>query len=161
MNKVWTYYWMNIIQISHLLINMCVKCVFNAQYQSVKCINYEWMNFAQFPLQRYEMLSLWCRFENVDCKRSKQLEIIFQVMISCELGQDISFCWWLLMWLKWGMIFFLLMVIEQVNEIIHVIWTISTLHELMPCMLEISENLTMFSSFSQKKSMSKGILNCK
>jgi hypothetical protein len=96
---------MNITQISHLLINMFVKCVFNAQYQSVKYTNYKWTNFAQFPLLNYEMLSLWCRFENVGCKRSKQLEIIFQVMISCELGQDIFLCWWLQMWFKWGMIY--------------------------------------------------------
>jgi hypothetical protein len=41
---------MNVTQILHLLINPCFKCVFNAQYYSVKCMNYEWMNFALFPL---------------------------------------------------------------------------------------------------------------
>jgi hypothetical protein len=53
------YEWqMNFTWILHLLINMCVKCVFNAQYQCVKCTNYEWMNFAWFPLLNNEMLSL-------------------------------------------------------------------------------------------------------
>jgi hypothetical protein len=45
----------------HLLINLCVKYVFNAQYQCVKCTNYEYIFFAQFPLLSHEMLNLWWR----------------------------------------------------------------------------------------------------
>jgi hypothetical protein len=55
MFEVWTYEWTNITWISHLLINMCVKCVFNAWYQCVKPINYEWNFFAWLPLLSYEM----------------------------------------------------------------------------------------------------------
>jgi hypothetical protein len=51
--------WMNVTKILHLLINLCVKCVFNAQYQCVKCTNYEWTKFAWFSLLSCEMLSLW------------------------------------------------------------------------------------------------------
>jgi len=40
-------------------INLCVKCVFNVQYQCMKHMNYEWMNFARFPLLSHEMLNLW------------------------------------------------------------------------------------------------------
>jgi len=46
--------------ISPLLINLCVKCVFNAQYCYVKHFNYEWMNFAWFLVLSHEMLILWC-----------------------------------------------------------------------------------------------------
>jgi hypothetical protein len=59
-DELQTYEWTNVTQISHLFINMCVKCVFNAWFQCVKCTNYEWMNFAQFRLLSCEMLSLWC-----------------------------------------------------------------------------------------------------
>jgi len=31
-NEIQTYEWINVTQISHLLTNSCVKCVFNAQY---------------------------------------------------------------------------------------------------------------------------------
>ncbi len=48
-------------EILHLFIKPCVKCVFNALYSCMKCTNYEWTNFAQFPLLNHEMLSLWCR----------------------------------------------------------------------------------------------------
>ncbi len=58
-NDVWTYEWMNVIQILHLPISMRVKCVFNAWYQCMKCTNYKWMNFAWFLLLTHEMLNLW------------------------------------------------------------------------------------------------------
>jgi len=58
-NEVQTYEWMNVTRISHLLINSCVKCVFNAWYQCVKHMIYEWTNFTWFPLLNCEMLSLW------------------------------------------------------------------------------------------------------
>jgi tRNA U38,U39,U40 pseudouridine synthase TruA len=38
-----------------------VKYVFNAQYQCVKCTNYEYIFFARFPLLSHEMLNLWWR----------------------------------------------------------------------------------------------------
>jgi len=57
----WNNKWTNVTQISHLPINFCVKYVFNAQYQCMKCTNYEWTNFAWFPLLSHEMLSLWCK----------------------------------------------------------------------------------------------------
>jgi len=50
---------MNVIRILHLLINMCVKCVFNARHQCMKHTNHEWTNFAQFPILSHEMLNLW------------------------------------------------------------------------------------------------------
>jgi hypothetical protein len=50
-------------EILHAFIKPCVKCIFIAWYLCVKCTNYEWMNFAQFPLLNCEMLSLWCRFK--------------------------------------------------------------------------------------------------
>jgi hypothetical protein len=59
MNEVQMYEWTNVTWISYLPINLCFKCVFNVQYQCVKCTNYEWMNFAQFPSLGHEMLSLW------------------------------------------------------------------------------------------------------
>jgi hypothetical protein len=59
MDEVWTYKWTNVTWILHLFINLCVKCVFNAQYQCVELMNYEWTNFAWFPLLSREMLSLW------------------------------------------------------------------------------------------------------
>jgi hypothetical protein len=34
-NEIQTYEWMSVTQISHLPINPCVKCVFNAWYQCV------------------------------------------------------------------------------------------------------------------------------
>jgi hypothetical protein len=55
-NKVWTYKWTNVTQISHLPINLCLKCVFSAQYQCVKHTNFAW-----FPLLSCGMLSLWCK----------------------------------------------------------------------------------------------------
>jgi hypothetical protein len=42
-----------------LPITLCVNYVYNAWYQCVKHTNYEWMNFAWFPLLSTEMLSLW------------------------------------------------------------------------------------------------------
>jgi hypothetical protein len=42
----------------HLPTNLCVKCIFNAQYQRVKCTNHEGANFSQFPLLNRKMLSL-------------------------------------------------------------------------------------------------------
>ncbi len=59
-NEVQTYEWTNVTQISHLFINPSFKRVFNAQYSCVKHTNYEWMNFAQFPLLSHKMISLWC-----------------------------------------------------------------------------------------------------
>jgi hypothetical protein len=56
-DDLWTYKWMNVIQILHLPINLCVKCVFNAQYQRMKCTNYEWTNFAWFSLLSHKKLS--------------------------------------------------------------------------------------------------------
>jgi hypothetical protein len=56
-DEVQTYEWMNVTQISYLPINICVKCVFNAWYQCVKHIIYEWMNFAWFLLLSCEILS--------------------------------------------------------------------------------------------------------
>jgi len=32
MDEVQTYEWMNVTQISHLSMNLCVKCIFNAWY---------------------------------------------------------------------------------------------------------------------------------
>jgi hypothetical protein len=58
-NEIWIYEWMNVTLISHLLINLRVKCVFNARYQCVKPMNFEWINFAWFPSLSREMLSLW------------------------------------------------------------------------------------------------------
>ncbi len=49
-NEVWICEWMDVTQISHLLINLCVNFVFNAQYKCMKHMNYEWMNFALVPL---------------------------------------------------------------------------------------------------------------
>ncbi len=62
-NKWNTNLWMNKCHTKFRIffIKPCVKCVFNAWYLCVKCTNYEWMNFAQFPLLNCEMLSLWCR----------------------------------------------------------------------------------------------------
>jgi hypothetical protein len=57
----WTYKWTNVTCISHLPINLCVKYVFNARYQFMKCTNCEWTNFVWFPLLSHEMLSLWCK----------------------------------------------------------------------------------------------------
>jgi hypothetical protein len=51
--------WMNVMWNLHLPINLCVKCVFNGQYQCVKHMIYEWTNFAWFLLLSREMLSLW------------------------------------------------------------------------------------------------------
>jgi hypothetical protein len=104
-NKVQTYYWIshhiNFTSSYKYMCQMCFQCTIS-RHEMYKL----WMNkFCTYPLLNYEMLSLWCRFENVDCKRSKQLEIIFQIIFSCELGQDISLCWWLQMWLKWGMVY--------------------------------------------------------
>ncbi len=59
MDEVRTYEWMNVTWISHLSLNSCVKCIFNAWYYCMKHINYEWTNFAWFPLLGHEMLSLW------------------------------------------------------------------------------------------------------
>jgi hypothetical protein len=59
-DEIQTYEWMHVTQISHIFINPSFKCVFNAQCSCVKCMNYEWMNFAQFALLSHEMLSLWC-----------------------------------------------------------------------------------------------------
>jgi len=52
-NKVRTYERMNVTQILHCYINLCIKCVFNARYQCMKCTN-----LTQFPLLNREMLSL-------------------------------------------------------------------------------------------------------
>lgn len=59
-NKIRTYEWMNVTWILYLPINLCAKCVFNAQYQCVKRTNYKWMNFTWFPLLNHKMLNLWC-----------------------------------------------------------------------------------------------------
>jgi len=58
---------MNVTWISHFPINPSVKYVFNAWYQCVKCMNYEWMNFVKFPSLSCEMLSLWyvCDFVTI------------------------------------------------------------------------------------------------
>jgi len=58
MNEIRIYEWMNVTLISHLLMKLCVKCVFNAWYQWVKCTKYERTNFAQFSLLNCEMLNL-------------------------------------------------------------------------------------------------------
>jgi hypothetical protein len=60
-NEIGTYEWTNVTWILHRPINLCVKYVFNAKYQCVKCTNYEWTNFARFSLLNCEMLSLWCK----------------------------------------------------------------------------------------------------
>jgi hypothetical protein len=60
-DEIWIYEWTNVMWISHLPINLCVKCVFNGRYQCVKHMNYEWTNFAWFLLLSREMLSLWWR----------------------------------------------------------------------------------------------------
>ncbi len=45
-------------------IYLCVKCVFNAWYSCVICMNL-WMNeFAWFSLLICHMLNLWCRSES-------------------------------------------------------------------------------------------------
>jgi len=62
MDEIQTFEWTNVTWILHLLINPCVKCIFNARYQCVKCMNYEWTNFAHLPLLSYEMLNLWWIF---------------------------------------------------------------------------------------------------
>ncbi len=49
---------MNATQILYLPINMCVKCIFNAQYLCVERTNYEWINVTQFQFLSHEMLSL-------------------------------------------------------------------------------------------------------
>jgi hypothetical protein len=59
-DKVRTYEWTNVTRISYLLINICVKCVFNAWYWCVKHKNYEWM--TQFSILIHVMLSLWWYF---------------------------------------------------------------------------------------------------
>jgi hypothetical protein len=58
---------MNVTWISHFPTNPSVKYVFNAWYQCVKCMNYKWMNFVEYPLLSCEMLSLWyvCDFVTI------------------------------------------------------------------------------------------------
>jgi hypothetical protein len=73
-DEVWTYEWTNITQILHLRINLWVKCVFNAQYQCMKHMNYEWMNFTRFPLLNCEMLNLWCISSSKEKKTFKNIE---------------------------------------------------------------------------------------
>jgi hypothetical protein len=58
-DEMQTYEWTNVTWISHLPMNSCIKCVFNAWYKCMKHTNYEWTRFAQFPLLSCEMLSLW------------------------------------------------------------------------------------------------------
>jgi hypothetical protein len=48
------------LQKIHIFLQICVKCVSNAQYQCMKITNHEWTNFAWFSLLNHEMLSLWC-----------------------------------------------------------------------------------------------------
>ncbi len=52
--------WMNECHTNCVSFNtfMCQMC-FNVWYQCMKCINYEWTNFAWFPLLSHKMLSLW------------------------------------------------------------------------------------------------------
>jgi hypothetical protein len=57
MDEIQTYEWTNVTKISHPPINLCFKYVFNARYLCVKCTNYEWTNFARFPLLNCEMLN--------------------------------------------------------------------------------------------------------
>jgi hypothetical protein len=73
-DEVWTYEWTNVTRILHLCINLWVKCVFNAQYQCIKHMNYEWMNFARFPLLNCEMLNLWCISSSKEQKTFKNIE---------------------------------------------------------------------------------------
>jgi len=54
-----TYERTSIERLSHLPINSCVKCIFNAQYQCVKRTNYIWTNVAWFLFISHEILSLW------------------------------------------------------------------------------------------------------
>ncbi len=79
-DELQTYERVNVTWILHLLINLCVKCVFNARYYCVKHTNYEWLNFTQFPLLSYEMLScdgiLW--------------DLIFGCCISLDDSMDIN-----------------------------------------------------------------------
>jgi len=76
-NEIWIYEWTNVTLILHLLINLCVKCVFNARYQCAKHMNYEWTNFAWFPLLSCEMVSLWWSSEILlQCKHEFGLWIL-------------------------------------------------------------------------------------
>jgi hypothetical protein len=61
-DEIRTYEWTNVTRISHLSINSCVKYVFNAQYQCMKHMNYEWINVTWFPFLIHDLLSLWCKW---------------------------------------------------------------------------------------------------
>jgi hypothetical protein len=79
MDEVWTYEWKNILRISHLSINSCVKCAFNAQYQYVKCTNYEWTNVTWFSFLNHEILSLWWM-------EKKSTSVIKRLKLHTQLG---------------------------------------------------------------------------
>jgi len=81
MNEIRTYEWMNVTLISHLLIKLCVKCVFNVWYQWVKFTNYEWMNFAQFLLLNCEML-------NLRPQELLKMNHFFHVILQCMLHHN-------------------------------------------------------------------------
>ncbi len=100
-NEIKIYGWINVTQISHLLINSCFKHVFNTyQYQCVKCTNYEWTNFAHFLLLSCEMLSLWC------CANGINSQIPFLTndaySSSMETCHDETSRNWIVMWKVWS-----------------------------------------------------------
>ncbi len=76
-----TNLWINVIRISHLPLNLCVKYVFNAWYQCVKHTNYKWMNFGWCPLLSYEMLSLWLA---CNCSLIFYIKLIAPVFLSSK-----------------------------------------------------------------------------
>jgi hypothetical protein len=69
-NELNTNLWM--LHKFHIFLEICVKCVSNAQYQCVKCTNHEWTNFAWFSLLNHKMLSLWCSQNNHYVRRRGQ-----------------------------------------------------------------------------------------
>jgi hypothetical protein len=63
----------------HLLIILCVKCVFNARYHCTKHSNYEWTNFALLPSLSCEMLNLQCGLYIVTYNRNAPNECVKQL----------------------------------------------------------------------------------
>jgi hypothetical protein len=92
MDKVQTYEWMNVIQILHFFINLCVKCVFNARNVQIM----KWMNFAKISLLGHEILSLWwwgvmVHGKHVDGKGGYESKMR-QVGETCAFSRDAHLC---------------------------------------------------------------------
>ncbi len=86
-DEIRTYEWTNVTWISHLLINSCVKYVFNAWYQCMKHTNFAW-----FPLLSHEMLSLWCK--NSYSRKTKLLFWECKALWDFPLSLLLLNCFW-------------------------------------------------------------------